>query len=397
MKNWFLSLAAVILTLAAVEGVFYVANRTELRDRIGSRDSGRVASEAPGSPGLFEIPESMTSLPVVRNVPVPYDSRLDQVVPAQKIADGFYDFEYREKIGFMAAAPRRTSRAQMRLHSGETVYDVTYEIDVHRRRVVPGEASKPAKRHAIFLGCSMTFGEGVAGHEMYTAHFGRLASDERVYNMGSIGYGLGDLLLRSRSDPAYWEGISERGGFAAYTFIDDHINRVFGAMSVTGVWGPRKPFFEDDGKGGIVHRGRYRDVRPIRTWFYGWLMMSQLVQFFKLDIPLYYTQEDFAFFARLVNELKREYVSRFESDRFYVVLMSPRRSYTSRLIPELDKLGIHYVDYSKANLGRLGPGPMLIPYDGHWSAQTHALLGERLYHDLAAYHRGGAKVGLKER
>ncbi|HEX4925504.1 MAG TPA: hypothetical protein VFV50_15530, partial [Bdellovibrionales bacterium] len=299
MKNWLLAVLSVFATLALNETIFYFANRSEWRNSIAlSRDKGRVLGEAPGGERRFEVPESMSSLPAAAEPPVPYDSRLGLVKDAQKIAPGFYDLEYREKFGFMAATPGRTSRARMELVTGETVYDVTYTIDEFRRRVIPGESEKAAARHALFLGCSMTFGEGVAAQETFASAYGRLAKNERVYNSGSIGYGPADLLQRARMDPEYWNGIAEQQGFAVYTFIDDHVNRVFGAMSVTGVWGPRKPYFEDV-SGELVYRGTFKSARPFRTELFSWLAKSQFVQFFRLDIPLYYTQGDFAFFAKV--------------------------------------------------------------------------------------------------
>lgn len=102
--------------------------------------------------------------------------------------------------------------------------DVAYSIDEKSRRVTVGVADT-ADQHALFLGCSFTFGTGVQQEETLPSRFQGIVGDRfKVYNYGEGGYGPSQTLLLLQRDELFSD-VYPKNGIAIYSFIEDHLNR----------------------------------------------------------------------------------------------------------------------------------------------------------------------------
>jgi hypothetical protein len=327
----------------------------------------------------LEIPETLSKLPNINPHPDPVDMSTEFVDKSLKFPRPYSSNEN----GLFTPYPGLSIRSILKMNDGSIVYDVGYTIDEFGRRIVPGQEHKKAKSFALFMGDSMTFGEGVNNNETIPYYFSKKVKNMKVYNLGFHGYSPADILVRIRKDPKkYWEGINEKNGFAMFSYITDHINRVMGPMSMVTTWGGNKVYLSENSSGQIVQNGTFQTSRPILQMVYSLLYKSNIVQYFGLNFPLYYTLDDIKFFVKIVAEIKQAYVERFGNDHFYFLFLTGNDDYNEALCKEFDAAGIRYLVYNRIWVQNLTKKPTNIAHDGHHTAEANKILGTQLANDI---------------
>lgn len=263
-----------------------------------------------------------------------------------------------------------------RQKAGQTLYDVVYTIDAYGRRVTPVDQPEVVKYHVLFFGGSYTFGEGVNDNQTMPAYVSRLAPEYRAYNYGAGGYGPQQMLARLQSDDFTAE-IDEPQGLLIYTFIVEHINRAIGSMGITSQRGEVMPYYFTTSTGELVRNGTLASGRPLQSFVYSGLGKSQTLRFFNIDFPLNYSDDNLKTTARIIDESRRIYQAKFNSDRFYV-LIYPGLGYPD-LLPYLEAAGIPYLDYS--DLPQMHNDDFWLG-EGHPSAKGHRIVAARVVRDL---------------
>jgi hypothetical protein len=377
-----------LLTVAAVAGTLLLAEGwmrvLDLRERHQSsfcawcRQAAHAASQpAAGAHGLAPPMPSGTS-----GLPQPFVHLPQEVDYSLKFPAGYILFDR----PYVSLSPSKEGhRSIARTQTGQTVYDVRYRIDPFRRRVVPDQGEDGRKRFLVLLGCSWTFGEGLEDDETLPYRVSREAGSFRVYNYSMHGYGPGDLLLRLRSTPIADE-LTERRGRAAYVYIDAHLDRVIGPMSLVSTWGSRKPYFDETADGELRWLGDFESGRKWTTVLYRWLWGSSLVQNFGIEFPPWVQERTLRLFARLVDEMRHELRSATELEDFHVVFLPGTRT-ARMLIPYLEERGIRYVNYDRWDLGLLTKEQLYITYDAHPTAAYHRAFAKHLARDLGVSER----------
>jgi hypothetical protein len=86
------------------------------------------------------------------------------------------------------------------------------------------------KNFMCFLGCSFTFGLGVDYNNTFGEIFEKENDSYKSYNFGCFGYGPHQIALQLQKQNGIInkQNISEDDGYFCYTYIDDHLNRVYG-------------------------------------------------------------------------------------------------------------------------------------------------------------------------
>jgi len=228
-----------------------------------------------------------------------------------------------------------------------TIYDAVYSIDEYGRRFTPAAKKQPGKNSILFFGCSFTFGEGVNDDQTLPYYAGEMLKDYTPVNFGVCGYGPQQMLLQLEND-----GISGRGkggkAVLIYLCIGHHINRAVGSMRIICNWGnDNLPCYALSPAGELSYKGNFLNGRPFLSAVYLRLGKTHLGQYLlqkNLDIPFWFTDKQYALFAKLIDESRKVFYEKFKSDDFYVVLF-PSRESTDRLVPFLQKAGIKYIDY----------------------------------------------------
>jgi hypothetical protein len=73
------------------------------------------------------------------------------------------------------------------LSDGTPIYDVVYSIGPDHQRITPGDAGRSSRVN--FMGCSVTYGEGLQDHETLPAYFVQQLEGVQARNFAFHGYG----------------------------------------------------------------------------------------------------------------------------------------------------------------------------------------------------------------
>lgn len=286
--------------------------------------------------------------------------------------------------------PLPSSRILAKRKLGQrTLFEATYTQDAASRRVVPplpaaAQGSGP-EDVAVFFGCSFTYGEGVQDDETMPYRYALARGNTRALNFGYNGYGPQNMLAVLEDEPALRDLRLQIGEASTrsrldtvYTFIDHHVKRANGAMSVMR-YGKDLPAYEAT-PSGVVRVGSFASHRPFVTPLLRALSLSRILGLARVDWPLTVSDDDLKLTTSLIARSKARLAREFPDNRFRVLLY-PGTRLADRLIPYLEGAGIEYLDYTRDAFG-WNPETMAIPVDLHPSALGHAFVAGKLAEDL---------------
>ena len=286
-----------------------------------------------------------------------------------------YIFAFSETLGY-TALPNVEARAH-RAYDGQPLYDVVYRTDEHGRRITP-QGSQSPERFAVFVGCSFTFGEGVAEDETLPAQYAEIAKDSRVYNYGFSGYGPQQLLAKLESGQLSDE-ISEAEGTLVYVFMSDHVRRAIGSMRVFSTWARHFPCYTMDEEGSLVLRGSFLTAKPRITNLYDLLKHDRLLPYLNVDLPLRVNEDHRRLTSSIVVNAKQVFAAQFPGSRFVVLLYpdgSGTRSESAAMADLLTRAQVEVIDLSR--LFDLSDPEYYLAHDGHPNARAHAEVAKHL-------------------
>lgn len=252
------------------------------------------------------------------------------------------------------------------------VSDTHYGFDEYARRRIP-DADKKSENFFLFLGCSFTWGESVSDEETFANLVVKKFKSTNGYNLAMGGYGPNTTLQLLEQSDYRLEGIHGKKGVAIYTFIDHHIGRLLGSMSV-----PRTDEFPDYQirQGELVNLGNFEDTRPFTQFFFHFLSQSELLKYFQIDFPIT-ADRGTSLFVAVNREIKNKLRDRFGIERYIVAIYPEHTKHHKSLVSKLEEAGIEVIDLSGVQISQLTKGGAYLPGDGHPSA-----LGHRVYSDL---------------
>lgn len=204
----------------------------------------------------------------------------------------------------------------------DTIYHVYYSADEYGRRIVStrylpaGDTivrNKP-RYHALFLGCSYTFGAGLNDTSTFPYIFSTGNPHYSAYNYGFSGYGPHQmpLLFKDGVDVINNTSVIEDTGICVYTYIQDHLNRVYGGSNYL-LYGNKTPdVYIENGKAVYKSRNEFQNAFSI--------VLSNSFAGKYLNIQLTYPRKDdfYKRFASVINYTAQEYYKVKPRGRFYV-------------------------------------------------------------------------------
>ncbi len=254
-----------------------------------------------------------------------------------------------------------------------TVYRVTYRFDGRHRRDTPAAAGEGTEHFAIFMGCSLVFGEGVEQRETLPYHFGVHSPRHRPYNYGFSGYGTQQMLALLEEGGLRSE-IEEPRGVLVYLYSGFHVPRVIGSLRVFNGWGAHMPYYFVDEAGVLRRSGTFTSGRPWTSlWFWaaGKLRLGRLLN---LDYPKR-RPEHYELVARIVEASRDRFRELFPGSHFLVVYY-PLGSRDEQVPARLEQRGIRVLDYG--DLLDASDPSLRIPGDGHPTAKAYETIARRL-------------------
>ena len=272
-------------------------------------------------------------------------------------------------------------------YAHETVFDVSIRVDDHGRRITPCDRPESRAEFLLFLGCSYTFGCGVADEETLPFRAGRLAPRHRPYNFGVPNYGPHHALAQLRR-PEIAASVAEPRGIAVFSFLEEHVPRAIGAMRML-VFSEMDPCFRlEDGL--LVRRGSMATGRPARHLLWSLLCRSAVGRRLPIQSPAWIGDPELELATRILVEAKAEFERRFEG-RFVVVLFpGPDRGfegkgYASAVAGRLRSAGVEVLDYFDL-LPDYAEPRYHIEADGHPTGLVYEAVAQRLVRDLGIDH-----------
>ncbi|HOY33233.1 MAG TPA: hypothetical protein PKW80_15240 [Bacteroidales bacterium] len=217
-------------------------------------------------------------------------------------------------------APDCFEKRQTRILGNDTVFNCFISTDRFGRRISRDDCLNDTartyntkKKHAIFLGCSLTFGFGLDFDGTIPFLFENKNPGFRSYNYGVTGYGPHQMCL------FFDEGINivndsavpEDSGFCIYTFINDHLDRLYGGSSCYSYSGGNPDVYVKDNK--LAHKKRSQII----PWF---LTHSETMIYFNIRTTYPKKEKFYQRFADIINYMAAKYWEIKPYGDFYVGL-----------------------------------------------------------------------------
>ncbi|MBY0315969.1 MAG: hypothetical protein K2Q26_10640, partial [Bdellovibrionales bacterium] len=299
---------------------------------------------------MYSSPPSPTAWGYSPSSPNPRSDWADryQLIPSAKVeySRGAYG-TYRDLPFPILVHPGYVVKSKW---DGTLIFKNEFTIDQFARRIYSRKSQETSK-YLLFLGCSFTFGEGLADAETLPFATYQSLNNVAVYNYGISGASLGHLLFRMNVIEK--SEILENEGWIVYPFLDQHISRLIGRLSVLGTGDFKKSLhFKFDDNDQLTTDGRFEDVWPLRVWIYQWLNRSHIVQFFGIDFPFRWSDEDFTFTTKILKQLQRQAEEKLNAKGLILVFL-PGQKLSKELIPYLEHAKIRYLDYSRWDIKKL--------------------------------------------
>lgn len=264
----------------------------------------------------------------------------------------------------------------IKMNGNDTVFDVHITIDQHCKRVTP-ENDSLNPNYALFFGCSICHGEGLEDNQTLPYYYQKHASKLNAYNFGISGHGTNNVLARLQYQNIA-DQIPEKNGIGVYVFFWDHIYRAIGTMSRYTEWVYSEPYYAlENGK--LIRKGNFKEGRKLISTIFEKLHQTNIVKYFKIDIPLRLNDSHFELISEMILEAKKEYKKKMGNDDFYLVIYPAYKAYSDEEMKTfksyLKKKKIQYIDLS--NWIKYGP-KYTLNGDAHPNASTNELIAVEL-------------------
>ena len=286
------------------------------------------------------------------------------------------------KTPYLLFKPNVILDAERKTTNNILIYRTRYTIDAKSRRLVQ-KRDDFFNRNLIMLGCSFTFGAGLADDETIPFYLSNYRTNYNVFNMGIDGAGANDVLDDLRSFKRF-DDISNKGGLVVYTAVSDHIQRSICNLNCYGRsyrdWVLKKSNYQYDKESQtLVNRGSFEDSRPITGMIFGILAKIGLID--SVSFPLTVTDEQLELYVLMVEDMKKIAKEKLNSE-FYFVFYPGTYEEWGRIKPLLKKYNIKYLDLSKVDFKTATNKRHSIILDGHPTKLANYLYASLLHYQL---------------
>lgn len=242
--------------------------------------------------------------------------------------------------------------------------------------------NKQAKEHAIFLGCSLVFGDGVENKDTIPQLFQDFSHKKyQAYNYGYCGDGPNNTLLRLERVNLSQE-IPEAQGVCFYLYpVRAHAGRV--RLHSDSLWAAGHPYYELR-KGLLVHSGTLKQRQFLLYGLlqvYNWLPVPEGK---RTPLPKYPTDKDYNLIADILCGVQEKYTKQFNSGKIYVVIAPYFEMPTEEQIQILKDKGLKIIVLDKLDcVVRKNLATYTISsWDGHYNAKMNKLIAKALVDQL---------------
>lgn len=249
-----------------------------------------------------------------------------KVIISNTYGDGRFIFQenyiYVDSVIGVRVNPNISSVRSTEILYGDTLYDVYYSTDKYGRRIsedtmiIDTTFNKIRTKHAIFLGCSFTFGMGLKYTSTFPYIFEKNHTAYKSYNYSYVGYAPHQncLLFDNGINTLNNTSVPEDSGFCIYSYFDPHLERVYAGSKYLS-WGSDSPdiYIEN----GQVVRHKRSKIKQYLAWI---LNNSETCKYFNIEFTYPKNEEFYRRFADIVNYTANKYYDMKPHGKFYVGL-----------------------------------------------------------------------------
>jgi hypothetical protein len=283
---------------------------------------------------------------------------------------------------FYSNRPSHRSHVEKFSSNGQRLYSAEYTTDALGRRSNPYNQKNGADHPLLFVGCSVTFGEGLMDDQTIPAQISRMTRNTQTFNYAVSGYGPGHVLSYLRYFDLDKHFSDPKKVSLIFIWGDYLIERQTGSLTHLSWGGGSTPYYALN-SGQLEFRGRMDRNFPIKYFLSRFLFKipflgDRLMRYMSsIDPHKKVTDADIDLSVHILRESFAEYRRQFKNDRFYVVLFPYAQLSRERLLRPLEASGIKVIDLTRAFAGENGES-LEIKNDGHPSAAGAQLLAKKI-------------------
>ena len=259
--------------------------------------------------------------------------------------------------------------------NGEQLPEIFYVFDDFGRRIDRSASSDEKKKYALFFGCSITLGQHVPESKTLPAWFERKNVEYHSYNYGVSASGPNHYLAMLQNMDIRSQ-VEESDGIFIYSFFDGHINRAISDFQ-TYKWNNATPYYYLDNEK-VLRKGSFNSGRFWQSLLFDILNKSYFTEYIKFNYPKSIGDRELEFTARLIDEMRNEYIRQFGNDKFYVLLLP---GFDNSIIPYLEKYNVNYIDESDL-IEDYWKSEYIFPIDTHPTGELYDSLSKALTKEL---------------
>ena len=288
--------------------------------------------------------------------------------------------------------PIVSSKIRVIKKSGDQVlYDAHYSHDSMSRRIVPSTGDDQSEKDiAIFFGDSFTYGEGVNDDETMPYFYSKATGSYQSFNYGFSGYGPQNMLAMLENDSylaPVVEKIKQKGANSCpiilYTFIDHHIMRALGSLSVM-TYGQDLPYYQLQ-NGEIKRTGSFSSDRKFTTKALRFLSHSKILKTLKVEFPVKVDDNSLDTTVKIIARSRDLAAKKINKSNFFVILY-PGTTLASVIKTKLEALNVNVLDYTGTD-SKFDMATMTIPIDRHPNGAGHRHIADCAGHRKGALYR----------
>jgi hypothetical protein len=257
----------------------------------------------------------------------------DPIKSLKQVKNDDTNFEQNKIMGYISQANLNSFRC-IKSIGKDTIYNVLYSSDKYSRRISENiKTNKSTEKHALFLGCSITFGEGIPYESTFPYLFEKTNPTYNSYNYGFSGYGPHQmaLLFSKGINTINTRTILEKNGILLYSYINDHLNRVYGGSSYLSYGSKSPDVYIENNNLVVKKRNKYH------LYLARFINQSNTLSYFNIALTYPQTEHFYNRFAAIINYTASEYKKSFPTGVFYVSLYPSQNKQDTAWIQFLHK------------------------------------------------------------
>lgn len=292
-----------------------------------------------------------------------------------------FNFLYSENLNNVQYTHNYYDKKESIVYIEKTYNKKTYNsfyanFDNYKRRKV--SKNEKATKYAIFIGCSLVFGDGLNDNETLPQLFQNQLSQYQSYNYGFCGEGPNNTLYRFQTENIRDQILQKQGVcFLIYPigWIENRIRLHSNCLH----WS-NHPYYEYKNQE-LTYLG---SLRKTQKFLYYLMLLYNKIPIndnLKPVFPKVPTSEDYKLLAAIIKEIQKEYTQQFNSQEFYVVIHPLSWGYNNEAIALLKKHNLKVIDlYNINRTAELEIKSLytIAPWDPHPNSRLNRILAENL-------------------